>query len=148
MQNEMIMGETFEKPAIRTLVDQLVNASLSSAARHRSFVVNEVPDGLQLYGTDENMIAVVINGMLQAVIGNTRESCVRISARETLGGKSIEIQVKDTGCFSSFALACDLQTVFPMAQKVGGYLSISAEKQMNSTVIFSFPLDRSAVESH
>lgn len=138
----MILEGSFEKPAIRKLVDQLVDASLSSAARHRSFVVNEVPENLRLFGTDENMVAAVINGMLHAVIGNTRESCVRISAREIHAGKSVEVVVKDTGCFSSYALACDLQTIFPMAQKIGGYLSISAEKQNNSTITFNFPLVR------
>jgi hypothetical protein len=118
----------------------LVEASLPAAVRNRSFIVNDVPEHLKLQGTDENMIASVVSGMLQAVLSNSRESCVKITAAEVHPGLTMQIYVKDTGCFSTFALACDLQNVFPVAEKIGGYLSISSEKQMNTTITFSFPL--------
>jgi hypothetical protein len=140
MQNEIMIDGAHEKTVVRMLVDRLVESSLPAAVRHRSFIVNEVPENLLFQNKDENMVASVISGMLHAVLSNAKESCVKICAKEIHEGKTMQIFVKDTGCFSSFALACDLQNVFPIAEKLGGYLSISAEKQNNTTIIFNFPL--------
>ncbi len=140
MTNEPFVEGSLEKTVIRKLVDRLVEASLPAATRHRSFIVNEVPDNLLFPSTDENLVASVINGMLHAVLGNARESCVRISAHTIHEGQTMQVLVKDSGCFSSFALACDLQTVFAVAEKIGGYLNISSEKQQNTTITFNFPL--------
>jgi len=141
LQENFQIDGSAQRPAIRNLVHKLVEASLPSAVRHRSFIVNDVPDHLRLRGTDENMIASVISGMLQAVLGNSRESCVRVTAAEIHPGLTMQVYVRDTGCFSTFALACDLQSVFPIAEKMGGYLSISNEKQTNTTITFSFPVN-------
>ena len=112
---------------------------MPAAAKHRSFIVNDVPEHLHLRNVDENLVASVVSGMLQAVIGNAHESCVRITAAEIHMGHTMHIYVKDTGCYSTFALACDLQGVFPIAEKIGGYLSIASEKQKSTTITFSFP---------
>jgi|GEM_PF-1024464 len=140
MQNDLIIGGSQEKTAIRKLVDRLVEASLPAAVRNRSFIVNEIPENLLFQNSDENMVASVVSGMLHAVLNNAKESCVRISAKEIHDGKTMQVFVKDTGCFSSFALACDLQNVFPIAEKLGGYLSIATEKQNHTTITFNFPL--------
>jgi len=140
MQNEMIIGGAQQKTPMRRLVDCLVESSLPTAVRNRSFIVNEIPESLHFQYSDENMVASVISGMLHAVLNNAKESCVKICAKEIHEGKTMQVFVKDTGCFSSFALACDLQNVFPVAEKLGGYLSISTEKQNNTTITFNFPL--------
>ena len=123
---------------LKTLVDQLVDSSLVVAEKNGSQIVNEVPENLRI-NSNENAITFVINGLLHAMVSNTEDGCIRISAKEIYEGM-IEISVKDNNCCHTYAVACDLQEMVPQAEKIGGSLNISNQRQSITTISFRFPV--------
>src|SRR6266496_160314 len=106
------------KTALQNLVDGLIKTLLPVAERNNTSIVNDVPSKLSI-GGDENTVASVISGLLRSVINNARESCIRISAKE-MYGKMVMVSVKDSNSYNTYAVACSLQDVVPLAQKIGG----------------------------
>ena len=131
------------KTVLQNLVERLVKALTPVATRNNSFIVNDVSPKLCI-SVDENAVTTVIDGLLQSVINNARESCIRISAKETYG-KMVVVSVKDSNSYNTYGVACSLQDVVPLAQRIGGNLDIVSEKQSVTTIAFRFPL--SGVES-
>ncbi|MDP4263255.1 MAG: hypothetical protein Q8941_12075 [Bacteroidota bacterium] len=126
------------KTVLQKVVDRLVKTFLPMATRNNSLIVNDVSPKLCV-SMDENAVIPVISGLLQSVINNARESCIRISAKE-MDGKMVVVSVKDSNSYNTYAVACSLQDVVPLAQKIGGNLDITSEKQKITTIAFRFPL--------
>ena len=126
------------KAALQSLINQLIIIFLPVAARNNSFIVNDVSPELNSK-FDEKAVTSVINGLLHSVIYNAKESCIRISAIE-MYGKTILVSVKDSNSFNTYGVACSLQDVVPLAQKIGGQLDITNQRQKVTTVAFRFPI--------
>jgi hypothetical protein len=122
---------------LKQLAERLLNHSRQAAERNNSQVVNDIPEKF-VANKDERILAEVIKGMLTAVINNAKDTCIRISAKLLYGNK-VEVLVKDPNSYHSFALACGLQDVFPLAAKIGGDINITSHKKKVTTVSFVFP---------
>ena len=131
---------TSTKPMLQNAVDRLIKSLGPVAIRNRSSFVNDIPANLEI-GNDENNVISVISGLLRSVINNARESSIRISAKE-MYGKMVTVSVKDSNSFNTYAVACSLQDVVPLAEKMGGRLDIISEKQKVTTIAFNFPIDQ------
>jgi len=128
------------KTVLQNLVDGLIKTLLPVAVRNNSSFVNDVPSKLNIR-CDGNIVASVINGLLLSVINNARETCISISAKE-MYGKMVMVSIKDSNSFNTYAVACSLQDVVPLAKKIGGELAITNPKQQVTTVVFKFPIDQ------
>lgn len=126
------------KTVLQNVIDRLVTTFLPLATRNNSLIINDVSPKLCV-SIDENAVAPVIRGLLQSVINNARESCIRISAKE-MYGKMVVVSVKDSNSYNTYGVACSLQDVVPLAEKMGGNLDITSEKQKITTIAFRFPL--------
>jgi hypothetical protein len=133
-------GSNPSKAILKNMVDQLVKSSLPAAERNGSRIVNEVSEKLSI-NTDENAVTSIINGLIHAMISNTKDSCIRIFAKE-IYESMIEISVKDNNCCHTYAVACNLQEMVPQAQKIGGSLNITNQRQSITTISFRFPVVR------
>ncbi|HET6996439.1 MAG TPA: hypothetical protein VFI06_15700 [Chitinophagaceae bacterium] len=127
------------KGGLQNLIQQLAQPLLPLAVRNNSFLVNDIAPHLGVRG-DRNTVAAVIDGILRSVINNTRESCIRIFAQE-LYGNLMEISVKDSNSFNTYAVACSLQDTVPLAQQIGGQLDIMNQRQRITTIVFRFPIN-------
>ena len=127
---------------LKTLVDELVKNSLPVAVRNQSLIVNNIPDRFMV-SADENVIAKVVNGLLQAVINNARNSCIYVSAK-MIYDNMVEVFVKDNNSYHTYAIACGLQDVAPVAEKMGGRLHIMNQRQKVTTISFTFPVEPAA----
>ena len=52
----------------------------------------------------------------------------------------VEINVKDDNCYNAYAVALSLQDVVPLAEKIGGDLNITNQRQRITTISFRFPI--------
>jgi len=136
----VLTNNTSTKTVLQSAVDRLISSLAPVAIRNRSSFVNNIPATLDI-GSDENSVITVIGGLLRSVINNARESCIRISAKETYG-TLVTVSVKDSNSYDTYAVACSLQDVVPLAEKMGGQLSIISEKQKVTTFTFRFPIDQ------
>ena len=127
------------KTTLQNVVDSLINKLLPVARRNNSSIVNNVSPKLNLAG-DLNSVASVIGGLLRSVISNARESCIQISAKE-LYGKMVMLSVRDSNSYDTYAVACGLQDVVHLAEKIGGHLDITSERQRVTTIAFCFPME-------
>lgn len=131
-------GSNTSNATLKTLVDHLIESSLPEAERNGSRIVNEVSEKLSI-NTDSNAITFVVNGLIHAMISNTKDSSIRIFAKEIYEGM-IELSVKDNNCCHTYAVACNLQEMVPRAQKIGGSLNITNQRQSITTISFRFPV--------
>lgn len=123
---------------LKNLVDELVKKSLPLAVRNQSLIVNNIPDKFTI-AADENVVAKVVNGLLQAVVNNARNSCIFVSAK-MIYENMVEVFVKDNNSYHTYAIACGLQEVAPVAEKMGGRLHIMNQRQKVTTISFTFPV--------
>lgn len=121
---------------LNKLTGKIANSFLPVAVRNRSFIVNDIPEDLAI-GHNQEWVASVISGMLDAVVRHAKDTCIRLTARKY--GYLNVLEMRESGCISTYAMACGLQEVQSIVQKIGGSLNISIEKQKNTTVSFSFP---------
>lgn len=118
------------------LTGHLANNFLPVAVQNRSFFVNDIPDDLSVDHNQE-WVASIINGMLDAVVRHAKDTCIRITARKY--GYVNVLEIQESGCISTYAVACGLQETQALAQKIGGSLNISIQKPKSTTISFSFP---------
>lgn len=120
------------------LVDNAIKQYLNIARQNSNSLINNVSSRLRI-NADETIIGTVIQGLLKAVITHVKESHVYITAKE-LYGKMIEISIKDDNCYNTYAMALSLQDMVPLAEKVGGNLNITNQRQKITTISFTYPV--------
>jgi hypothetical protein len=120
------------------LVDNAIKQYLNIAKQNSNSLINNVSSRLTI-NADETVISTVIRGLLKAVITHVKESHVYITAKE-LYGKMIEINIKDDNCYNTYAVALSLQDMVPLAEKIGGNLNITNQRQKITTISFRYPV--------
>lgn len=126
--------------SLHGLVDTIIaELSVMDIARN-SHIVNNIPGDL-LIGEKEEPVSIIMQGLLYALISNAADGQILVSACE-LFGNTIKVSAKDNNCYNTYAVACALQKVVPVAEKMGGFLNITNQRQKITTVEFSFPFEQ------
>ena len=139
-ENTIITGENKTNLRLHELVDDVIKNSSHIPADSKSLIVNNVSGDLYI-NTNENVVACVIQGLLDSMIVNATEGDIHISAQE-LFGNTIKVFVRDNNCYNTYAVACNLQNMVPLAEQIGGYLNITNQRQKITTLEFSFPVKK------
>ncbi|HEY6503333.1 MAG TPA: hypothetical protein VIZ28_05105 [Chitinophagaceae bacterium] len=121
------------------LVEDNMKKYLDAAIQNSNSFINNVSDQLRVTA-NEAILNSVIGGMLHAVVAHVKESHILVSAKE-IYGKMIEINVKDDNCYNTYAVALSLQDAFAQAEKIGGRLDITNQRQKITTISFTFPVE-------
>ena len=117
------------------LVSLLASSALPAAVRKKSFIVNDVPEKLNI-ATDENMLASVLSSLLNTVVSHADNSCIRIGA--DIEGNNVLVNVKESSN-KYHSVDADLQQLQNLAQKMNGYVTVSDRLEKNVTIAFRFP---------
>jgi len=123
---------------LKPLVDELLKNSLPFAVHNRSLLLNDIPAAFGI-NADKNLVAKTLSRLLTTFITYASDSCIRISA-ERIYGNMVQINVRDNNSTHSYAVACALQKIVPMAEKSGGHLNITNRRQKITTISFIFPV--------
>lgn len=121
---------------LHDLVGKIANSYLPVVVESKSFFVNDIPGSLLVENNEEG-VERVVKGMLDAIVRHTRNTCIRLTAKKY--GYVNVLEVQESGCISTYAVACGLQETQVLAQKIGGTLNISVEKKQSTIISFSFP---------
>lgn len=121
---------------LKQLTSRLAGTFLPVAVRNQSFFMNDIPEHMPVEHNRE-WISSIISGLLSAVVTHARDTCIRLTARKY--GHVIVLEIQESGCISTYAMACGLQDVQTLAEKIGGCLTISINKEKTTTIAFSFP---------
>jgi hypothetical protein len=123
-------------PTLRRMAGKLTESFRAIAERNQSYFVNDIPDQLYI-DTDPELIASVVGGLLSAVVNNARESCIRMSAK--IYGNVILLHIKDYNSIDYSNVGLNLSRLQPLAEKAGGAVSVTSQRQNVATYAFSFP---------
>jgi hypothetical protein len=131
--NEPVLTQNREP--LQHLAGSVMKKLLPDAVQNKNFFINDIPSNLAVEYNQDRIIAV-LEGLLRTVLYHSRETCIRLSARQY--GYVVVLELKESGSINDYAMACGLQEVNSLAEMIGGCLSISVQKPM-TTVAFSFP---------
>src|SRR5688572_30213944 len=121
---------------LKQLTSRLAGTFLPVAVRNQSFFMNDIPEHMPVEHNRE-WISSIISGLLSAVVTHARDTCIRLTARKY--GHVVVLEIQESGCISTYAMACGLQDVQTLAEKIGGCLTISIQKPTSTRIAFSFP---------
>jgi hypothetical protein len=120
---------------LHTLVRRISTGSIHYATRRNSFIINDVPSDLYA-STDEHMLAAVFGSLLNTVITHSEYCCIRITAKNY--GRVVLFQLKETHRSNSHAFTGNLRQIQLLAEKIGGSVSVSNNRDEATTIVFSF----------
>ena len=129
------------KHSLHHLVDEIIRDFSSERLIGECQIANNVSPDLFICTKDEAVLSSVISGLLHAFLSNAADGQIEVSARE-LFGNTMKVCVRDNNCYNTYAVACALQRIVPMAESIGGFLNIVNQRQKITTIEFSFPFER------
>ena len=124
-----------ESIALQTLVSHLVAGTVPMAVRGRNFLVNDIPPDLVVHA-DIEMVKAVLKNLFTSVIPYVEDSCIRITAK--VYGNVVLVQLRDHTGINSYFMEQHLADFQPMAEKIGGYIGITSQRDNEMTIVFSF----------
>lgn len=127
--------------SLQLLVKQLVDNSRQEADRNRTLIVNDVVSRFML-GTGEEPVIPVLEELLRAVVENSRDGQIYISA--DCYGDVVTLEIEDRNNYNGYALTSRISSIEPEAAGVGGQISIRDPGKRVATICFSFPNERGA----
>jgi len=127
--------------ALQEIVNLVMNSLVPLATTRKSFLVNDIGPGIELHA-DKDMLALVVSDVLKTAIRHTENDCIRISAQTV--SDSIYLNVRENGCRPYIAVAESMERIQPLAEKLGGFITVASSSHDGITVAFSFYNGRKA----
>jgi len=121
---------------LQTLVSRLVAGIVPVAVRGNNFLVNDIPAGLQVHA-DAAMVTTVLDNLFTSIVPYVQNSCIRITAK--VYGNVVLVQLRDHTGINSYFIEQHLTASQPMAEKMGGYIGVTSQRDKETTIVFSFP---------
>ena len=121
--------------ALHSMVDRLVAGIVPMIVRQNSFIVNEIPPGLNVVAHPET-VNTVLENLFFAVATHAEYSCIRVSSKEY--GYLVIVHLRKNNTTSPYTIAGSLQEIIPLAEKIGGYIGVSSHAEREMTIVFSF----------
>ena len=120
---------------LHQLIGLIAGNSMPTAVKRNSFIVNEVPREFQI-ATNETTLAIVLDSLLNAVVSNSKHSCIRIRAKEY--EDILFVSVRDTS-LNSYAIDNELAMIQLLAKKMNGTVTVENVKDKFTSILLSFP---------
>ena len=135
-QTAIVLPATSSEPAsLHHLIKNVTEGFAADAFRNRASIINDVPHDLGI-NTNKDLLASVLDGLMQLVITHTNNSRIRITAK--IYGNVVLIHVKDDGCLSYDSISHKLSRIESLAEKLGGFVGFTSYRNKLTTIAFSF----------
>jgi glucose-6-phosphate-specific signal transduction histidine kinase len=123
--------------SLQSMINHLLRHSLNDMLRNsNSSVMNEIPAELSIVANEERLCPV-IKELLSTIISNASKGRIHIRAERFRDIVILEIQDKSN--YNGYALDYGIRSFEPLARSIGGYISITGQQQLDTTISFSFP---------
>jgi hypothetical protein len=124
-----------EGVALQKLVSHLVAGIVPAAVHRNNFLVNDIPGGLMVQANAERVTAV-LTSLFNSILPYVENSCIRITAK--VFGNVVLVQLRDHTGINSYFIEQHITEFLPMAEKIGGYIGITSQRDKETTIVFSF----------
>lgn len=122
---------------LREITDHLISVFANKAGLKGSFFINDVPGDLPVH-SDRQTVTSVLTGVLSALVLNSRDSCIRMSAK--VYGQVVLLKVKDSNSSDIDGIETEISKFKPLAEKMRGSVHVTNYRKKLTTVTFGFPL--------
>ena len=120
---------------LHQLVDQVTQNLMPRIVEQKSLMVNDLHKEM-LVTTNEEILTTVLRNLLNTIVTHSQNNCIRISAK--IFGNIVLLHVKDSDNRHEEAIAGSLIQVAPLAEKIGGCITLNNYTAKGTTVAFSF----------
>jgi hypothetical protein len=121
---------------LNRIVAAILEDITPEAVLRNSFFINEIP-GTIVLSANESALSEMLRNLLNTVVTNTENSCIRVTAG-AYGGIAF-LTIKDSGNFNNYNVNCQLKELQPLARKIGGCISFVRQRVIAPSIAFSFP---------
>lgn len=129
------MKNTQRTVVLHQLVDQVAQSLRLRIIEQKSFMINDLNPEMRVT-TDENMLTHVLNNLLDTLITYTQNNCICISSK--VFGNIVLLHIKDSSDLREEDFAGCLLVMEPLAEKLGGCITLNNHCSIGTTVAFSF----------
>jgi len=136
MKTFYLPNETAFMEPLHHLVDRLITGFLPAAVRKHNFFINDIPLDLPVEYNNE-WVASVISGLIATAVSNTKNNCIRLTAKKY--GYVFVLEINSACKTNNHPLNAELQQMQRLAEKIGGCLFINAQNEEKTIMSFSFP---------
>lgn len=136
----MILSSTSAAPkeetiSLKTVISRLVQAVSPETIKNRSFIINEVPEELQI-ASNSLSVTAVLGKVFVALSRYSYDSCIRVSTK--IYSNVVLVQFRNKNNLNAYALTYNLQSAQPIAESIGGYVDITSTRKKETTIVFGF----------
>lgn len=121
--------------SLHNIVNIIAGSLEQTISRNKSFIVNDVPEGL-LINTDEDLLASILSNLVNEVITHTDNGCIRITAK--IYHNLILLHIKNDGSLNFDSVSQKLSRIQKQAEKMGGFVGFTSYRNKLTTIAFSF----------
>lgn len=107
----------------------------TEACSRKSLLVNNVTPGIIVHA-DREALAETLTDVLTKTICHTENNCIRIET--AIYDNIVSLIIKQSGYCSSTSIAVSMMPLQPLAEKLGGSISVVSDSDSRITVAFSF----------
>ena len=134
--NPAATGQASQQPMpLHKLVDELLTSLLPRASALKSSIVNDINQDLQV-NTDQNLLASVLGSLLYNTVSHSWSNQIKVSAN--VYGLVTYVRVRNNIRENENQLLENLSQIQPLAEKLGGSISITENMLNGTTIGFSF----------
>lgn len=138
MKTEILIpgqSHTSNRISLCGIVDQLAEALEPAASIKKSYILNDVPQDIQV-DADSHLLASVLGGLVNEVIRYTENGCVRVTAKSY--NDVILLHVKNDGTLHYDSFSHNIARFQLQAKKLGGFVGFTSYRNKITTIAFSF----------
>ena len=119
---------------LQKFVGRLQSEFQLKAVKQKSLIVNNVPGELQV-NTDPALLACIIKGLFNTMIGVCQNCCIQVSAKCFNNVVLLRITNNNVNTFQN---NFDIKEVQSVAESLGGCITLNNQIKKGAAVIFSF----------
>ena len=121
--------------ALHLMINQLSVSTMPSATRRGSYIMNEIPSEIYVRA-DSQKLATVLGTLLNTVISQSSDSCIRVSAKPF--GDVMLVHIRDHHNLSGRRFNVCLGQAQKMAEIIGGTVTVNEYREAETTIALSF----------
>ena len=119
--------------SLQQFTNRLVHGVQTLAIQQNSLIVNDIFDEFTV-NTDAQLLSTVISRLLGTVIGKSKDSCIRISAKSYHNVILFRINHQVIAGLNMY----ELKEIEAYAASLGGCITLNTQAKKGNAIIFSF----------
>ena len=120
--------------SLKQLSSQVISNIVPQATNHKSFFINDIDPAITVQA-DTTLVMPALKDILLKALAHSENNCIRLSA--SLFGNIIAVCIK-TGLQQCSTIAINMQLLQPLAEQLGGSITVMSDHHNNTLVAFSF----------